>query len=113
MGERPNRALLEETGRNVESPLGEPRVTEQPRRPGSPARYVHDPITQGCLPKAVVDHGPQCPRTFFVISFGFAVITLKAPPSPYGFRAGSVQGTKISGTCAYICITHGKQGISR
>ena len=62
MGERPNGALLEKTGKNVESPLGEPRITEQQRRPGSSTRYVHDPMTQGYRPKAVVDHGAQCPR---------------------------------------------------
>ena len=101
-GERPNGVLLEETGRNLESPLGAPRATEQPRRPGTSARCVYDPITQGYRPKAVVDHGVQCPGTLFVISFEVTVITLRAPLSPHTFRAGSVQEAEISGTCAYM-----------
>ena len=47
MGVRSNQTLLKETASKLESPLGEPRITEQPRRHGSSARCVRDPMTQG------------------------------------------------------------------
>ena len=47
MGGRPDEDFLEETARKLERSLGAPRITEQPRRHGSAARYIHDPITQG------------------------------------------------------------------
>ena len=50
MGGRPNGALLEKTKRKLKSPLGAPRITEQPRRHGSSARYIRDPLTQGYRP---------------------------------------------------------------
>ena len=50
MGGRPNGALLEKTGRKLKSPLGAPRITEQPRCHGSSARYIRDPMTQGYRP---------------------------------------------------------------
>ena len=40
MGGRSNGALLEKTERKLKSPLGAPRITEQPRRCGSSARYI-------------------------------------------------------------------------
>ena len=42
--------LIDETERKLESPLGAPLITEQPRRHGSSARYIHGPMTQGCRP---------------------------------------------------------------
>ena len=50
MGGRTNGALLEKTERKLKSPLGAPRITEQPRRHGSSARYVRDPMTLGYRP---------------------------------------------------------------
>ena len=50
MGGKPSGALLEETGRKLESPLGAPRITEQQRHLGSSARYIHDYMTQGYRP---------------------------------------------------------------
>ena len=47
MGARPNGALLQKTERKLKSPFGAPRITEQPRRHGSSARYIRDPMTQG------------------------------------------------------------------
>ena len=92
----------------MESPLGAPRITEQPRRHGSSARYVHDHMAQGYRLRAVVVNGAQVPKTVFsspgtilVISLRVAVITLRAPPAPHGSPAGSVHETEISGTCAY------------
>ena len=49
-GGRPNGALLEKIERKLKSPLGAPRTTEQPRRHGSSARYIRDPMTQGYRP---------------------------------------------------------------
>ena len=54
MGGRPNGALLEKTERKLKSPLGAPRMTEQPRRHGSSARYIRDPMTQGYRPGGLV-----------------------------------------------------------
>ena len=56
MGRRPNRALLEKTERKLQSPLGAPQITEQPRRHGSTTRWVRDPMTQGYWPRGVVGH---------------------------------------------------------
>ena len=50
MGGRPNGALLKKTERKLKSPLGAHRTTEQPRRHGSSAGYIRDPMTQGYRP---------------------------------------------------------------
>ena len=50
MGGRPNGALLKKTERKLKSPLGAHRITEQPQRHGSSARYIRDPMTQGYRP---------------------------------------------------------------
>ena len=42
MGGRPNGALLKKTERKLKSPLGAPRITEQPRHHGSSVRYIRD-----------------------------------------------------------------------
>ena len=64
MGWRPNRALLEEIERKLESLLGAPLITEQPRRHGSFARYMHNPMTQGyCRGGGVVGHVARCQRS--------------------------------------------------
>ena len=49
----------------MDSPLGASRIAEQPRCGASSTRYVHDPMTQGYRPRAVVDHRAQCPRLRF------------------------------------------------
>ena len=56
MGARPNGASLKKTERKLKSPLGAPRITEQPRRHGSSARYIRDPMTQGYRPGGLVGH---------------------------------------------------------
>ena len=51
MGGRPNGALLKKTEIKLKSSLGAHRITEQPRRHGSSARYIiRDPMTQGYRP---------------------------------------------------------------
>ena len=51
MGGRPNGDLLEKTDGKLKSSLGAPRITEQPWRRGSSARYIRDPIMiQGYWP---------------------------------------------------------------
>ena len=60
MGGGPNGALVEEKETKQEGPLGAPRITEQPRRHGSSARYIHDPTTQGYRPGGVVGLVARC-----------------------------------------------------
>ena len=100
MGARPNRALLKKTERKLKSPLGEPRITEQPRRHGSSARYIRDPLTQGYRPGGACRSCCTIPRKsswspgpFLVVShytIWTTVITLQIPPVTYGPRTSSV-----------------------
>ena len=62
MGRRPNRALSKKTERKVKSPLGAPRMTEQPRRHASSVRYIRDPITQGYRPGGACRSCDTIPR---------------------------------------------------
>ena len=50
MSGRANGAFLEEAERKLESPLGAPRITEQPRRHGISVRCIDNPMTQGYRP---------------------------------------------------------------
>ena len=50
MGGRSNQTLLKEAAIKAGEPLGEPRIAEQPRRHGSSARCVRDPMTQAYWP---------------------------------------------------------------
>ena len=93
--------LLKKIGRKLESPRGAPRITEQPRRHGSSARYIHDLMTQNIGLGGVVSHVARCQGSrlgaqdrsslFLVIPFGRTVITLHTPPMPHGPRASSMQ----------------------
>ena len=82
---------IEKTERKLKSPLGVPRITEQPRRHGSFARCVRDAMTQSYWPGGVVEHimwhGDKKvasePRTvlrcFSLYRAGRTVITLYKP----------------------------------
>ena len=85
---------IEKTERQLESPLGAPRITEQPRRHGSSERYTRDPVTQGYRPGGLVGHvaryegnrlGAQDRSSLFLtILFGRTVIALQTPPVTRG-----------------------------
>ena len=62
MSGRPNEDLLEKTERKLKSHLGAPRITEQPRRHGSSARYIRDPMTQGYRPGGACRSRGMIPR---------------------------------------------------
>ena len=111
MGRRPNGALLKKTERKLKSPLGAHRITEQPRRHGSSARYIRDPMTQGYRPggacrscDTIPRKSSRSPGPFLVVShytIWTTVITLQIPPVTYAPRASSVQvGCHIAG-CAF------------
>ena len=75
MGGKPNGALLEKTDRKLKSPLGAPRTAEQPRRHGSSARYIRDPMNQGYRPGGacrscgtIPRKSSRSPGTFLVVS---------------------------------------------
>ena len=52
----------------MKSLLGAPRITEQPLRHGSSARYVRDPMTQGYRP------GGACFLIFGLLIFGLVFV---------------------------------------
>ena len=100
MGGRPNGALLEKTERKLKSPLGAPRIAEQPRRHGSSVRYIRNSMTQGYRPGRAYRSCGTIPRKssrnpgpslFLSILFGRTVITLQTPPLTHGPRTSSVQ----------------------
>ena len=96
MGGRPNGALLKKTERKLKSPLGAHRITEQPRRHGSSARYIRDPMTQGYRPGgacrscgSIPRKSSRSPGPFLVVShytIWTTVITLQIPPVTYAPR---------------------------
>ena len=111
MGGRPNGALLKKTERKLKSPLGAHWITEQPRRHGSSAMYIRDPMTQGywsggaCRSCGTIPRkSSRSPGPFLVVShytIWTTVITLQIPPVTYGPRASLVQvGCHIAG-CAF------------
>ena len=95
----------------MKSPLGEPRIMEQPRRHGSSARYIRDPMTQryrpggACRPCGPIPRkSPRSPRPFLVVSYNTiwtTVITLQTPPVTHGPQAGSVQVDCPIAACAF------------
>ena len=104
-------SLLKKTERKLKSPLGAHRITEQPRRHGSSARYIRDPMTQGYRPGGacrscgtIPRKSSRSPGPFLVVShytIWTTVITLQIPPVTYAPRASSVQiGCHIAG-CAF------------
>ena len=102
MGGRSNGALLEKT---------------EPRRHGSSARYIRDPMTQGYRPGGTCRSCGTIPRKSFrslgpllvvshYILFGRTVMTLQTPPDP------RTPGQLVAGRVHYrrvcICAAHGK-----
>ena len=109
---------LESAGK-LESPLGAPRITEQPRRHGSSARYVHDNITHKYRHGGVVGHvawfqgsslGAQDRSwLFLVIPFGRTAITLYTHTSCVPWPSGHLSAGIIHHRCVCMCIALGKQ----
>ena len=122
MGGRPNGGLLEETERKLQSPLGAPRITEQPRRHDSFARYIYDPMTQGYSPGGgcrscgtVPRKLPRSPGPFLVVS-SYTIWTHGHNPSHTSCDSWpSVQlGAGIRhARHVYKCVDHGKQHRTR
>ena len=100
MGGRPNGDLLKNTERKLKSSLGAPRITEQPRRHSTSARYIRDPMTQGYRPGGacrscgtIPRKSSRSPGPFLVVShytICTTVLTLQIPPATYGPRTSSV-----------------------
>ena len=111
MGGRPNGAYIKKTERKLKSPLWAPRITEQPRRHGSSARCVRDPMTQACWPGGgcrscgtIPRKSSRSPGLFRVVphdTIWTTVITLQTPPVTHAPQWSSVQvGCRIAG-CAF------------
>ena len=94
-------ALLKKTERKLKSPLWAPRITEQPRRHGSSARYIRDPMTQryrpggACRSCGTIQRKSSRSQGLFLVVSHYTiwatVITLQIPPVTYAPRASSVQ----------------------
>ena len=92
-------------------PLGAHRITEQPRRHGSSARYIRDPMTQGYRPGGacrscgtIARKSSRSPGPFLVVShytIWTTVITLQIPPVTYTPRASTVQVRCPIAGCAF------------
>ena len=89
------RGNREKTERKLNSPLEVPRITEQPRRHGSSARYIRDLVTQGYRPGGACRSScgtipikwSRSPGPFLVVyhyTIGRTVITLQTPPVTHG-----------------------------
>ena len=97
----------------LKSPLGSSRITEQPRRHGSSARYMRDPMTQGYWPWGACRSCGTIPRKlsrspgpFLVVShysiwIQTTVVTLQIPPVTRGPRASLVQVGCPIAACAF------------
>ena len=117
MGGRANGALLEKTERKQKSPLGGPRMTEQPRCHGSFARYIRDPMTQGYR------HGGACrscgtiprkssrrPGPFLVVSH-YTIWTHEQNPSNTScdpWPPGQLGPGRLPYRRVCTCVAHGK-----
>ena len=111
MGGRPSGALLDTTEGKLKSPFEAPGITEHPRRHGSSARYIRDPMTQGYRPGGacrscgtIPRKSSRSPGLFLVVShcaIWTTVITLQTPPVTHGPRASSVQVDCPIAACAF------------
>ena len=100
-----------ESERKVKSPVGAPRITEQPRRHGSSVRYIRDPMTQGyrlggaCRSCGTIPRkSSQSPGPFLVVSdyiIWTTVITLQTLRVSHGPRGSSVQVDYPIAACAF------------
>ena len=118
MSGRPNGALLEKTERKLKSPLGAPRITEQPRRHGSSSRCVRDPMTQdyrhlggvrscGTIPRK----SSRSPEPFLVVS-QYIIWTHGHNPSNTScnpWTPGQLGAGRLYYLRVCICVVHGKQ----
>ena len=108
---RPNEALLEKTERKLKSPLRAPRMTEQPRRHGSSAGYILDPMAQDYRPGGacgscgtIPRKSPRSPGPFLFVSH-YTIWTHGHNPSSTSSNpwppASSVQVDSITAACAF------------
>ena len=117
MGGRPNGALLEKIERKLKSPIRAPRITEQPWRHGSSAKYIREPTTQGYRPGGacrscgtIPRKSSRCPGPFLVVSHytiwthGHNPSNTSRDPLPTGqLGAGRLPYRRVC-----ICVAHGK-----
>ena len=117
MGGRPNGALLEKTERKLKSPLGEPRITEQPRRHGSSARYVCDPMNRGYRPEGPCRSCGMIPRKSsrsldpFLVVPSYTIWTHGHNPSNTScdlWPPGQLGAGRLPYHRVCICVAHGK-----
>ena len=118
MGGRPNGALLEKTERKLKSPLGAPRITEQPRRHGSSARYMRDPMTEGYRPRGacrscgtIPRKSSRSPGPFHVVSH-CTIWTHCHNPSNTScdpWPPGQLGTGRLPYRWVCICVAHGKR----
>ena len=117
MGGRPDGALLEKTERKLKSPLGAPRITEQPRRHGSSATYIRDGMTQGYRPGRACRSCGTVPRKssrslgpFLVVSHytiwthGHNPSNISCDPCP----PGQLGAGRLHYRRACTCVSHDK-----
>ena len=117
MGGRPNGALLEKTKRKLKSPLGAPRITEQPQRHGSSARYISDPMTQGYRPGgafrscgSIPRKSSRSPGPFLVVSH-YTIWTHGHNPSNTScdpWPSGQLGASRLPYRRVSACVAHGK-----
>ena len=117
MGGRPSGALLEKTERKLKSPLGAPRITEQPRHHGSSARYIRDPMTQGYRPGGacrscgtIPRKSSRSPGPFLVVSH-YTIWTHGHSPSNTSCdprSSGQLGAGRLHYRPVCICVAYGK-----
>ena len=109
--------LLKRTERKLKSPFGAHRITKQPRRHGSSARYIRDPMTQGYRPGGacrscgtIPRKSSRSPGAFLVVShytLWTTVTTLQIPPVTYA-PPGELGAGRLPYRRVCICVAHGK-----
>ena len=118
MGGRPNGALLEKTERKLKSAFGAPRITEQPRRRGSFARYIRDPMTQGYRPGGARRSCDAIPRKssrssgLFLVVSHYTIWTHGDNPSNTScdpWPPGQLGAGRLHYRRVCICVAHGER----
>ena len=99
-------------------PLRAPRITEQPRRQASSARFIHDPMTQGYRPGGGCTSCGTVPRKLLWSPGSFLVVSSQTilghdhnpphPPVAHGPRPSKVQVSAMQGrcTCSYLMVNN-------
>ena len=118
MGGKPNGALSEKIERKLKSPLGAPRITEQPRHHDSSARYIRDPMTQGYRPGGawrlcgtIPRNSSRSPGPFLVVSH-YTIWTYGHNPSNTScdpWPPGQLGADRLHYRRVSIYVAHGKQ----